>query len=100
MMEGGYDDAFLACLAYLDNVRPTKTIRPNTNSYALKHRAEKYRSTYPQGEPLGPTYVPNGIFIAAALHLGFRMRTRWDERGYESPNATFNMSTPTLRRPA
>jgi hypothetical protein len=41
------DDAveqFLLSLAFLARVQPTKTIRPNTNSYSLKHMAENFAS--------------------------------------------------------
>lgn len=36
----GVVDGFLLSLAFLARVQPTKTIRLNTNSYSLKHRAE------------------------------------------------------------
>ena len=77
-------------------VRPTKTIRKGTGSYRLKHIAENYACTYPEGEKLGPTYVTNGVLIAAALHAGFRMKTYVDERGYDCVNVSFNMSKPCL----
>lgn len=87
---------FLRSLCFLSGVRQTKTIRPKTGSYWLKHIAEKFPCHYPDGEKLGPDYVENGTFIAAALHLGFRMKTYHDEFGYYQPNVSFNMSEPQL----
>lgn len=87
---------FLASLAFLARVTPTKTIRTGTGSYWLKHVAENFACTYPGGEKLGPTYVPNGVLIAAALHAGFQIRTYVDDLGYDHPNVSFNMSKRSL----
>jgi hypothetical protein len=85
-------EAFLRSLALLARVKPTKTIRSGTGSYRLKHIAENYACKYPEGGKLGPDYVPNGMLIAAALHLGFKYRTHIDDLGYDTQNASFNMS--------
>lgn len=85
-------EAFLRSLALLARVKPTKTIRSGTGSYRLKHIAENYACTYPEGEALGPDYVPNGMLIAAALHMGFKYKTHVDDLGYDTQNASFNMS--------
>jgi hypothetical protein len=85
-------EAFLRSLALLARVKETKTVRSGTGSYRLKHVAENYVCAYPEGEKLGPDYVPNGILIAAALHMGFKYKTHVDELGYDTQNATFNMS--------
>ncbi len=85
-------EAFLRSLALLARVEPTKTIRSGTGSYRLKHIAENYVCTYPEGGKLGPDYVPNGMLIAAALHMGFKYRTHVDDLGYDTQNASFNMS--------
>lgn len=87
---------FLVSLALLENVTRTKTIRKGTGSYWVKHIAENFECTYPEGERLGPHYVPNGVLIAAAIHAGFLTKSRYDERGYHSLNVTFNMSKPCL----
>jgi len=87
---------FLISLALLSRVQRTKTVRPKTNSYWLKHVAEKYKCTYPDGQPLGPSYVANGAFIAAAAHAGFTIQTHVDDGGYCSLNTTFNMPFSTL----
>lgn len=89
-------DPFLASLAFVSRVERTKTIRPSTNSYWLKHIAENYQCTYPDGEPLGPTYVPNGMLIAAAIHAGFDVKPYTDDYGRESLNAGFNMGKTSL----
>jgi hypothetical protein len=85
-------EAFLRSLALLARVRETRTIRSGTGSYRLKHIAENYVCTYPEGGKLGPAYVPNGMLIAAALHMGFKYKTYVDDLGYDTLNASFNMS--------
>jgi hypothetical protein len=79
-------------LALLARVPKTKTIRSGTGSYGLKHIAENYVCEYPEGGELGPDYVPNGMLIAAALHMGFKYKTYVDDLGYDTQNASFNMS--------
>lgn len=85
-------EAFLRSLALLERVTVTKTIRSGAGSYRLKHIAENYVCTYPEGGKLGPAYVPNGMLIAAAVHMGFAYKTYMDDFGYDTLNASFNMS--------
>lgn len=92
----GTVEAFLTSIAFLQNVPKTKTIRQGTGSYFVKHTAENYPCTFPEGEPLGPQYVPNGALIAAAIQCGFRYKLHTDELGYYSVNVTFNMSKTRL----
>lgn len=87
---------FLASLTFIMRVEPTKTVRPKTNSYWLKHIAENFSCTYPEGEELGPIYVSNGIFIAAAIHAGFKVKPYKDDYGRELLNASFNMAHARL----
>jgi hypothetical protein len=89
-------EPFLLSLAFVQRVERTKTIRPATSSYWLKHIAENYACTYPDGEELGPAYVANGLLIAAAAYAGFQVKTFVDDYGYESLNAGFNMSKASL----
>ena len=89
-------EAFLRSLALLARIKKTKTIRLGTNSYRLKHIAENYASTYPEGGRLGPGYVPNGMLIAAAVHMGFYYRTYVDHFGRDAPNTNFNMSKTSI----
>ncbi|MGH6847419.1 MAG: hypothetical protein ACREC0_08255 [Methylocella sp.] len=95
-LSNGAVEQFLLSLAFLARVQPTKTIRPNTNSYSLKHRAESYACSYPEGDKLGPRYVSNGAFIAAAVHAGFAYKTYADEFGWYSLNVSFNMAKSSL----
>ncbi len=88
-------EEFLRALAFVQRVQAVKTIR-NCNSYGLKHMAENYICTYPEGAPLGPHYVSNGALIAAAVHAGFRYKTYVDDFGYVSLNVSFNMSKRSL----
>ncbi|MDJ1158094.1 hypothetical protein QNA08_07590 [Chelatococcus sp. SYSU_G07232] len=96
LISDGAVKSFLTSLAFLARVTPTKTIRKGTGSYWLKHIAENYACAYPEGEKLGPTYVANGVLIAAALHAGFKIKTYIDEMGYDDLNVSFNMSKPCL----
>ncbi len=89
-------EAFLASLAFVSRVERTKTIRPATNSYCVKHIAENYACTFPEGEALGPVYVPNGVLIAAAIHAGFMVKPHTDDYGGETLNAGFNMGKASL----
>lgn len=89
-------DQVLRALAMLAEVPSTTSIRPDTDSYRLKHIAENFPCTYPDGEPLGPDYVANGPLVVVATHLGFRYKTGYDGQGYEWPNVTFNMSQSHL----
>ncbi|WP_192355965.1 hypothetical protein [Mesorhizobium mediterraneum] len=92
----GAVESFLATLALLSRVPPTKTIRQESGSYWLKHIAENFACSYPTGEKLGPRYVPNGAAIAAAIHAGFRFKTYLDENGFWEINVSFNMSKALL----
>jgi hypothetical protein len=89
-------EPFLASLAFVSRAERTKTIRPTTNSYWLKHIAENYACAYPDGEKLGPVYVPNGLLIAAAIQAGFDVKPYADEYGRQTLNAGFNMAKASL----
>ena len=65
-------------------MEPQIKINPDAHSYALKHKAERYFRTY----------IANGIFIAAALHFGFRFKLS----GRDNPNCRFNMSSKNIKR--
>lgn len=95
-LDAGAAQAFLLSLALLTRIKPTKTIRSGTGSYRLKHVAENYECFYPEGSKLGPHYVPNGMLIAAAVHMGFSCKTHVDDLGYDTPNVTFNMSKASI----
>lgn len=65
----------------LENMVPTKSFNLDSTSYGLKHRAE---------HDIG--YIINGVFIAAALIAGYKVKTR-----DRSINVYFNMSKKAIR---
>ncbi|GAB60753.1 hypothetical protein [Rheinheimera nanhaiensis] len=74
-------DAFNKAVEWLSQVKQIKNINSKRSSYGLKDLAEK---------KIG--YITNGVFIAAAVHSGFKYKI--DE---SSPNALFNMSEKSLK---
>jgi hypothetical protein len=60
------------------------TINPKYSSYGLKHAAE---NTAPILRPNAIPYISNGAFIAAAIHLGYRVVQILD-----TPNVRINIS--------
>lgn len=96
LLDDWHIEQFLCAVALLAEVPMTRTVRPDTDSYRLKHIAEKYPVQLDDGEILGPAYVSNGALIVAAMHLGFRYRAGQDDLGYDWPNVTFNMSQKAL----
>jgi hypothetical protein len=84
-------DEFLLAFAVCQRIPQTKTIRADANSYRLKHIAENMPYVCADGTELGPRYVSNGAFIAAALRAGFKMKTYLDHLGYDHINVSFNM---------
>ena len=70
---------FQAACVYLSRVNKTKSINMTVSSYGYKHRVED----------MGYHYVYNGSFIAAAIHMGFKIDTSMD-----TPNAAFNIYDP------
>ena len=60
------------------------TINSQRSSYELKHHAEK---TAPALRPNAVPYISNGAFIAAAIHLNYRVA----QIGH-TPNARINIS--------
>jgi hypothetical protein len=75
--------AFQAACVYLSRVNKTKSINMVVSSYGYKHRLEN----------MGYPYLFNGTFIAAAIHMGFKIDTRSD-----TPNAAFNISDPLYKK--
>lgn len=96
LMDPGEIEGFLLASAFLARVKRTKTVRPRTSSYRLKHITEKYRCRLPDGSDLGPCYVTNGSFIAAAICSGFAFKQHVDGFGSASPNVNFNMSVSSI----
>ncbi len=79
LLEAEYLAQFEKCVCWLNHeIWPTSRINKKYSSYGLKHIAER---------DIG--YVTNGVFIAAAVHCGFR----WKVDGDDDPNPCFNVST-------
>jgi hypothetical protein len=74
---------------WLQQCRHTKTFNRKNSSYGLKHQVERWMSAV---QPGGNYYVRNGMFIAAAIHLGFKFR-RTDNRP-DNPNVYLNLALP------
>jgi hypothetical protein len=74
---------FLTACRWLGQFAKIKVLNKRGTSYGLKHIAEK---------EIG--YVTNGVFIAAAIAEGFRVR----REGRRSPNAVLNISTTAWKR--
>lgn len=78
----GYRE-FSLCCEWLQGCNKRKTINTSISSYRLKHLVEAWAKKTGHDA----SYVSNGAFIAAAIHMGFD----WSP-GVDSPNAWFNIS--------
>jgi hypothetical protein len=84
----------LACL-YLNGQQKIESFNHSFGSYQLKHRAEDLSKV--QGEHSEITnYVSNGMFIIAAISLGFKYK----QIDPFSPNAFINISSKSVRSSA
>jgi hypothetical protein len=86
MLTVGSIEAFQKSCEWLQKVEKIKN--PNTrigSSYTLKHKVEAFFKA--EG-----VYVPNGMFIAAAIANGFVIK-----RPLNSPNVFINVSTKSIR---
>jgi len=85
-------DEFMKACRFLSQFGQRLTINTRSSSYGLKHEAERFHRELagPDHDP----YVSNGMLIAAAVHLGFKLKQ-------VGPNAYFNITTkPGPRVPA
>jgi hypothetical protein len=73
-----------AC-AYLAQVERRKTVNRSCTSYSWKHVAERFH----RGQGTENPYVSNGMFLAAAIHMGFIVKS---DRA-NSPNAYLNIAS-------
>ncbi len=76
---------FIRAYEFLEQVPRRTTINRNRSSYGLKHEAERFHRERGVDNP----YVANGMFIAAAIYLDFKIQQN-------GPNAHLNVGT---RRP-
>lgn len=106
-IEDPAEDEIDACLLWMKAfASPTKTLRPRSFSYSLKHVVESWTRGEPRVvgkwsgdgrcENLDPwgrkwlgdyMYISNGAFIEAARRAGYRVK----RASPGSPNAIFNM---------
>jgi hypothetical protein len=68
------------CIWIKENIKEIQSINTKHTSYGLKHLAEKHVG-----------YITNGVFIAAAIHCGFKVKVYPG-----SPNVSFNMSEKSI----
>lgn len=86
MLDGSAVAEFQRAVEWLGTVRQTSRINSKRVSYGYKHEVERYHAAHYPGQL---EYVSNGMFIAAALHMRFRIkRDDWD-----SPNVFLNLLT-------
>ncbi|MBI1252171.1 MAG: hypothetical protein GC189_11935 [Alphaproteobacteria bacterium] len=77
---------FEKAIAWLSLMKPTASLNRHATSYGYKHEVERWFAATYQGN----SYVANGMLIAAALHLGLRVR-RAMHNGRGTPNAYINL---------
>ena len=74
-------DSFHKTCKWLSDIQQIKSINTRRTSYGLKSLAER---------DIG--YITNGVFIAAAIHCGFKFKV-----DSNSPNVSFNISEKSLK---
>ncbi|WP_184719108.1 hypothetical protein [Caulobacter sp.] len=85
-------DEFELARLYVDQLVPRKTLNRDFSTYGLKHQAERLSRDRGIAAHLG-NYVPNGVFIAAAISAGFTVkRCQPDDL-----NGFINATTPSIR---
>lgn len=87
-------DEFELAWIYLSMQQRRKTINLDFGSYGLKHRAENLSRKHGLHKHLG-NYVSNGMFIIAALAVGFEAKQMNNDL-----NACLNISSRTIRATA
>jgi hypothetical protein len=90
-------DAFEACLEFLEGIEPTQALNRRHTSYGLKHVVENPagRMEVPSDPDAYKLYVYEGTLILAALASGFHMKQIGD-----GLSAIFNFSERSLKRRA
>jgi len=89
------EEAFQACLSFLEGIPKTKTQNRWHSSYGYKHIVEDPAGRYdiPSSLRCYCCYIYEGTFILAALLSGFTMQQRGNHL-----KATFNISERGLRK--
>jgi hypothetical protein len=89
------EEAFQTCLAFLEGVEKSKGQNRSHDSYGYKHIVENPTGYFdiPWSFDGETCYIPEGVFILAALASGFTMQPI-------RVSARFNISERSLRRRA
>lgn len=84
-------EEFVRAQAFLETRQKSRNVSRARTSYGYKHEAERFHKA---AKPGSDTYISNGVFLAAAEHLGFKLkRDGW------GPNAFINIAAePAPRR--
>ena len=82
MLSSGYAGEFSRACEYLNQVGRRARVNKDATSYGWKHQVERFHKEQHDRN----TYVSNGMFIVAAIHLGFIVK-----RISGSPNAYLNI---------
>jgi hypothetical protein len=90
MLKAHSVEEFVRAIAFLETKEKARTVKRKGTSYGYKHDAERFHEAQaPRANP----YVANGLFIAAALHLGFTVK-----RDGHGPNGFINIASAPVRR--
>jgi hypothetical protein len=71
MTESWQVEQFLRAVEWLEQAKRTRIISRRRTSYGWKHVAERWLARRSPGRD---PYIADGMFIAAAIHLGFLLR--------------------------
>ena len=94
-LNGQDEEAFQTCVTFLEGVEKTKGQNRSHDSYGYKHIVENPTGYFdiPWSLDCYSTYIPEGVFILAALASDFTMQPI-------RVSAKFNISERSLRRRA
>jgi hypothetical protein len=90
LLHDGALEEFGLAISFLKTREKAKSIQRVSTSYGYKHQAEAFHKA---GDHASGAYISNGVFIAAAEHLGFRL-----QRVGSTPNAYLNIAEPKAGR--
>ncbi|MHB8286061.1 MAG: hypothetical protein ACYDD1_15485 [Caulobacteraceae bacterium] len=91
MLGSHYVAQFVRAVEFLEAQEKSTRVNRDRTSYGYKHLAEHFHKERAPGED---PYVANGMFIAAAVHLGFTIKRDHDN----SPNVFINIAKPKATR--
>jgi hypothetical protein len=85
MTSDRYVQQFDRSVEFLNQVKRTKHVQYGISSYSWKHVAENWHRRK-NVDPDGDYYISSGMFIAAAISMGFLIKKT------DSPNVMLNIS--------